>query len=243
MREACTIAAAVLHRMLASIKVGMTTYDLDQIGKRLMAEYGAESTSYNYRAGKNVFPCYSCISLNEELVHGIASMQRSIQTGDIVSIDVALRYKGFVGDNAATVCVGEVSNDVKKLVDVTQKALEVAIDQVRPGNRIGDISNAVQRYVESNGMNVVRDFVGHGVGRDMHEEPQIPNYGPSGKGPEMKPGMTLALEPMVMLGHYAVEILQDGWTVVTKDRMPCAHFEHTVLVTEKDPEVLTLYKI
>jgi methionyl aminopeptidase len=240
MREACRIAATVLAAMKAHVREGVSTYELDQIARNLMLEEGAISASHNYQVGSRRFPSHTCISVNEEVVHGIATPQRLLRRGDIVSLDVTVVHQGFIGDNACTVRVGEVAPEVDRLVSVTEEALEVGIRQARAGHRVGDISHAVQHFVESHGLSVVREFVGHGVGRSMHEEPQIPNFGKRGKGPELMPGMTLAIEPMVNLGRAEVEVLRDGWTVVTKDRRPSAHFEHTVLVTSGDPEILTI---
>jgi methionyl aminopeptidase len=205
-----------------------------------MLEEGAVSACYNYQVGKRRFPSYTCISVNEEVVHGIASTKRVLRRGDVVALDVTVIHRGFVGDNACTVRVGEVDPQVDRLLTVTEEALHVGIQEARPGNRVGDISAAIQRFVESHGFSVVREFVGHGVGRSMHEDPQIPNFGKSGSGPQLLPGMTLAIEPMVNLGRPEVEVLADGWTVVARDRRPSAHFEHTVLVTPEGPEILTV---
>lgn len=243
MRAACRVAAEVLKRMVDHVAVGVSTYELDELARDTMKELGATSASYNYSVGKyKKFPGYTCLSVNEELVHGIGSLKKVLRAGDIISIDVAVIYNGFVGDNATTVMLEPVSPEVKKLVDVTRRALAIAVEQVKPGNRIGDISHAIQKWVESQKFSVVRDFVGHGVGRAMHEEPQIPNYGKPSTGALLKPGMTIAIEPMVNMGSHAVEVLSDGWTVVTVDRKPCAHFEHTVLVTDDSAEILTILK-
>jgi methionyl aminopeptidase len=240
MREACRIASCVLSAMKVHVREGVTTHELDQLARNLMLEEGAVSACYNYQVGKRRFPSYTCISVNEEVVHGIASPKRVLHRGDIVALDVTVVHRGFVGDNASTVRVGEVEPQVDRLVTVTEEALHVGIQEARPGNRVGDISAAIQRFVESHGLSVVREFVGHGVGRSMHEEPQIPNFGKRGAGPPLLPGMTLAIEPMVNLGRPEVEVLADGWTVVTRDRRPSAHFEHTVLVTPEGPEILTV---
>jgi len=240
MREACRIAANVLAGLRAAVREGVTTYELDQLGRDLMMEEGATSACYNYRVGSRRFPAYTCISVNDEVVHGIGSPRRVLRNGDLVSLDVVVSYQGFIGDNACTVPVGEIDPRAEKLLRVTEEALQIGIDQARSGNRVGDISNAVQRHVERNGFSVVREFVGHGVGRSMHEEPQIPNFGRRGSGPRLKPGMTLAIEPMVNMGSAAVRVLDDGWTVVTRDHQPSAHFEHTVLITANEPEILTI---
>lgn len=240
MRQACRVAATVLDRIRSQVAPGVNTYDLDQEAKRLIAEMGARSACHNYRIGNHTFPSYSCLSVNEEVVHGIGSLKRVLQPGDVIALDVVVWYDGFVGDNAATVRVGEVTPEVDRLLRVTEEALFQGIRRAVSGRRVGDISNSVQKYVESRGLSVVREFVGHGVGAAMHEEPQIPNFGRKGSGPKLRPGMALAIEPMVNLGRAEVEVMPDGWTVVTKDRQPSAHFEHTVLVTEGEPEILTL---
>ncbi len=242
MREACEVAATVLYKLTLEVAPGVTTYDLDQAGKRFIAELGATSACYNYRNGSQVYPGHICISVNDEVVHGIGIMKRSIQPGDAVSLDVVIEYNGYIGDNATTVTVGPTDPDVQHLLDVTRDSLDYAIGFAKEGGRVGDISNAVQRYVESRGLSIVRDFVGHGVGVSMHEEPQIPNHGKKGKGPKLKAGMTLAIEPMVNLGAPGVRVTSDGWTAVTIDGKPSAHFEHTVLITQNGAEILTLPK-
>lgn len=241
-REACQIAATVLKQLVDAVGEGMTTYDLDQLGRKAIEGLGAESACHNYRAGDNIFPGYTCISVNEEIVHGIGSMRRSIIGGDVVSIDVVVRYRGFIGDNASTVLIPPVVDENQRLVDATREALNYGISFARAGNRVGDISNAVERYIKRHNYGIVRDFVGHGVGATMHEAPQIPNYGRRGSGAKLKPGMALAIEPMINLGGAAIEMLDDGWTAVTRDRKSSAHFEHTVLVTSGDPEILTIPK-
>lgn len=240
MREACRIAATVLEAMKAHVREGVTTYELDQLARNLMIEEGATSACYNYQVASKRFPSHTCISVNEEVVHGIASMKRALRAGDIVTLDVTVVHHGFIGDNAFTMRVGEVAPEVDRLVRVTEEALYEGIAQARVGHTVGDISWSIQRFVEARGFSVVREFVGHGVGRSMHEEPQIPNFGRRGSGPKLKPGMTLAIEPMVNLGAAPVEVLPDGWTVVTRDRRPSAHFEHTVLITAAEPEILTV---
>jgi methionyl aminopeptidase len=242
-REACQIAANVLKHLVDSVKEGMTTYDLDQLGRKAIEGFGAESACFNYRAGDNVFPAYTCLSVNEEIVHGIGSIRRTIHGGDVVSIDVVVRYRGFIGDNASTVLIPPVVDENQALIDATREALNYAISFARPGNRVGDISNAVERFIKRHNYGIVREFVGHGVGATMHEAPQIPNYGRRGSGAKLKPGMALAIEPMINLGSCAIEMLDDGWTAVTRDSKPSAHFEHTVLVTSGDPEILTIPSI
>lgn len=242
-REACQIAATVLKLLVDTVEEGMTTYDLDQLGRKAIEELGAESACFNYRAGVNVFPAYTCISVNEEIVHGIGSMRRTIMGGDVVSLDVVVRYRGFIGDNASTVLIPPIKEENRALIDATREALNYAISFARAGNRVGDISNAVERFIKRHNYGIVREFVGHGVGATMHEAPQIPNYGRRGSGAKLKPGMALAIEPMINLGGAAIEMLDDGWTAVTRDLKPSAHFEHTVLVTNADPEILTIPSI
>lgn len=240
MRESCAIAATVLAKMKQEVRPGITTYDLDQIGREIIASFGARSACYGYQLHASRYPAYTCISVNEEVVHGIGSLKRILRQGDIVSLDVVVEYNGYIGDNAITVPVGPIAPRVAELLKVTEEALALGIKQAQVGNRIGDISHAVQTYVEAAGFSVVREMVGHGVGESMHEEPQIPNFGRKNSGEKIKPGMTLAIEPMVNLGRYAVRTLSDHWTVVTADGQPSAHFEHTVLTTEAGPEILTI---
>jgi len=242
MREACRVAATVLQKIREHVAPGVNTYDLDQEAKRLIESLGAQSACHNYKVGRHTYPSYSCLSVNEEVVHGIGTIKRVLREGDVISLDVVVSYEGFIGDNAATVGVGELKPEVSRLLQVTEEALYAGIAMARNGNRIGDISHTIQTFVESRGLSVVREFVGHGVGASMHEEPQIPNFGRRKSGPKLRPGMTLAIEPMVNLGGSDVEVLADGWTVVTADREPSAHFEHTVLVTEGEPEILTSLK-
>jgi len=240
MRESCAIAATVLARLKAQVRPGITTYDLDQIGRDLMASFGARSACHGYQLHSRRYPAHTCLSVNEEVVHGIGSLKRILRDGDIISLDVVVEYNGYIGDNATTVAVGAIAPRTAELLKVTEEALYLGIKQAVPGNRIGDISHAVQTFVEAHGFGVVREMVGHGVGRTMHEEPQIPNFGRRHSGDKIKPGMTLAIEPMVNLGAYAVRTLGDGWTVVTADGSPSAHFEHTVLTTDSSPEILTI---
>ena len=240
MRESCAIAATVLSKLKEQVRPGITTYDLDQIGRDLIAGFGARSACYGYQLHSRRYPAYTCLSVNEEVVHGIGSLKRILRDGDIISLDVVLEYNGYVGDNATTVPVGAIAPRTAELLQVTQEALALGIKQAQVGNRIGDISHAVQTFVEAHGFGVVREMVGHGVGREMHEEPQIPNFGRKNSGEKIKPGMTLAIEPMVNLGTYRVKTLSDGWTVVTADGQPSAHFEHTVLTTDSGPEILTI---
>ena len=240
MRDACALAAEILAELKAQVRPGITTFDLDQIGRDLIASRGARSAPHGYTIGSRRYPAYTCLSVNEEVVHGIGSLKRILRDGDIISVDVTVEYHGYIGDNAVTIPVGPIAARTAELLAVTEHALQLGIAQAVVGNRIGDISHAVQTYVEAHGFGVVREMVGHGVGQSMHEEPQIPNFGRKGTGERIKPGMTLAIEPMVNLGDHRVRTLSDGWTVVTADGQPSAHFEHTVLTTETGPEILTL---
>jgi len=240
MRESCAIAATVLAKLKEHVSPGITTYDLDQIAKGLIASYGARSADYGYQIGSRRFPAYICVSVNEEVVHGIGNLRRILRDGDIVSLDVTVEYNGYIGDNAITVPVGRITPALQQLLQVTERALQFGIEQARVNNRIGDISATIQEHVESHGFSVVRDLVGHGVGQSMHEPPEIPNFGRRGTGPKIRPGMTLAIEPMVNIGGYRTKTLSDGWTVVTADGSHSAHFEHTVLTTDRGPEILTL---
>lgn len=240
MREACAVASTVLYKLKDSVKPGITTYDLDQIGRDLIADLGARSACYGYQVGSRRFPAHTCLSVNEEVVHGIGSLKRILYDGDIIALDVVVEYNGYIGDNAMTVPVGETSSARQKLLRVTEESLRLGIAQAKVGNRIGDISHAVQTHVEKHGFGVVRDMVGHGVGAHMHEEPQIPNFGRRKSGDVIRPGMTLAIEPMVNVGSWRTRTLRDGWTITTADGADSAHFEHTVLTTEEGPEILTI---
>ncbi|MBP7482529.1 MAG: type I methionyl aminopeptidase [Lacunisphaera sp.] len=240
MREACAVAATVLSRLKEQVRPGITTHDLDQIGRDLIASFGARSACHGYQLHSRRYPAYTCLSVNEEVVHGIGSLKRILRDGDIISLDVVVEYNGYIGDNALTVPVGAIAPRTAELLKVTAEALTLGIAQATVGNRIGDISHTVQTFVESHGFSVVREMVGHGVGRAMHEEPQIPNFGRRNSGEKIKAGMTLAIEPMVNLGGHAVRTLSDGWTIVTTDGQPSAHFEHTVLTTDSGPEILTV---
>lgn len=243
MREACAIAATVLENLKPLVRPGITTQDLEEAGRDWIARLGARSACYGYQHGSRRYPAHTCISVNDEVVHGIPSFKRVLRDGDVVSLDIVVSHDGYIGDNAFTVPVGTVSPAAEKLLRVTREALDLGVKQAIVGNRIGDISAAVQQFVEANGFSVVRDMVGHGVGVAMHEPPEIPNFGRKGTGDKIKPGMTLAIEPMVNLGAYKTKTLSDGWTIVTADGSPSAHFEHTVLTTERGPEVLTVPRI
>jgi methionyl aminopeptidase len=240
MRESCAVAATVLAKLKEQVRPGITTYDLDQIGRDLIASFGARSACHGYQLHSRRYPAHTCLSVNEEVVHGIGSLKRILRDGDIIALDVVVEYNGWIGDNATTVPVGAIAPRTAELLKATEEALHVGIRQAQIGNRIDDISHAIQAFVEGRGFSVVREMVGHGVGREMHEEPQIPNFGRKNTGEKIKPGMTLAIEPMVNLGGYRVRTLADGWTVVTSDGSPSAHFEHTVLTTDAGPEILTI---
>jgi methionyl aminopeptidase len=234
MRTAGGIASSILQALAKAVQPGRTTWELDQLAAELMRQHECKSAFYGYRG----FPGQTCLSINEEVVHGIGGSRR-IQPGDIVKIDVGIVKNGFIGDNATTVPAGDIPHATRLLLAVTEQSLFEAISHARPGARLADLCGSVEAYVVPRGFTVVREFVGHGVGRKLHEEPQIPNYRPSGKSPTLAPGMTLAIEPMINAGVPDVRILGDGWTVITEDRKPSAHFEHTVLVTHGDPELLT----
>ena len=238
MRQACRTASEILDRVSDLVRPGISTKEIDEAAAVFMQEARVKSAFLGYRLGHRVFPGYICISLNDEVVHGIAS-QRRVQYGDIVKLDIGVIEDGWVGDTAATVAVGMVDERVDLLMRVTENALERAIRIAHEGTRLGDICAEIEAEARRNRFSVVREFVGHGVGRKLHEEPQIPNYGKRGSGPRLKAGMTLAIEPMVNLGTAAVRLLDDGWTVVTADGLPSAHFEHTVLITKDEPEILT----
>lgn len=240
MREACAVAATVLQSIKEMVRPGISTQDLEENARDTMSRLGAKSACFGYQLGNRRYPAHTCISVNEEVVHGIPSLRRILKDGDIVALDIVVNHKGYIGDNAVTVPVGVIAPERERLLLVTEESLRRGIAQATVGNRIGDISNAVQTFVEANGFSVVRDMVGHGVGLAMHEEPQIPNFGKKGSGERIKAGMTLAIEPMVNLGGYKTRTLNDGWTVVTQDGSPSAHFEHTVLITEHGPEILTI---
>ena len=238
MRQACRTASDILDRVSELVRPGISTKEVDEAAAVFMQEAKVKSAFLGYRLGHRVFPGNICISLNDEVVHGIAS-QRRIQYGDIVKLDIGVIEDGWVGDTATTVAVGMIDERVDQLMRVTENALERAIRIAREGTRLGDICAEIEDEARRNRFSVVREFVGHGVGRKLHEEPQIPNYGKRGSGPRLKAGMTLAIEPMINLGAAAVRLLDDGWTVRTADGLPSAHFEHTVLITRDEPEILT----
>jgi methionyl aminopeptidase len=213
---------------------------LEEAGRSAIARLGARSACYGYQHGSRRYPAHTCISVNEEVVHGIPSLRRVLRDGDIVSLDIVVWHEGYVGDNACTLPVGLISPERARLLQVSREALDRGIQQARVGQRIGDISAAIQQHVEAAGFSVVREMVGHGVGVRMHEPPEIPNFGRRGTGDRIRPGMTLAIEPMVNAGGYRTRTLEDGWTVVTTDGSASAHFEHTVLTTDAGPEILTV---
>ncbi len=236
MREAGRIVAKTLEELKQIVRPGVTTYELDQVAQKIITQHGAIPTFKGYRG----FPASICTSINHEVVHGIPSRKRVLNEGDIISIDVGATLRGLVGDAAITLPVGRISERARRLLETTEGALWSAIAQCRAGNYLEDISGAIQDYAESRGYSVVREYVGHGVGRQMHEDPQIPNFRQGKRGPQLKPGMTFALEPMVNEGTAETRVLRDKWTVVTKDGKLSAHFEHTVAITDGEPEVLTL---
>jgi methionyl aminopeptidase len=227
------VAAKRLCREIA--RSGVSTLEIDGEVEALLRRMGAEPAFKGYRG----FPATTCISINEEVVHGIPAAHRRLKEGDIVGIDLGAIVEGYYADAALTLAIGEIPPKVQRLLDVTRESLELAIGQARPGKRLGDVSAAVQRHAEKAGFGVVRAFVGHGIGRQLHEDPQVPNFGESGKGPGLRPGMVLAIEPMVTMGHWEVRVLEDRWTAVTVDGSLAAHFEETVAITESGPDVLT----
>jgi len=234
MRASGRAAATILARLSGLVQPGFTTGEIDAKAAEWMAELGCRSAFLGYRN----FPGQTCLSVNEEVVHGIGGSRR-LEYGDIIKIDVGVVLNGWIGDTAATVFCGVVNPETERLCLATKRILDSAIPYAVAGRRLGDLSHHIESEALREGFSVVREFVGHGVGRRLHEEPQIPNYGRRGSGPKLKPGMTLAIEPMINLGEEGVRILEDGWTVVTSDGKPSAHFEHTVLITENEPEVLT----
>jgi len=234
MRASAALVAEVLGELAALVEAGVSTHDLDVVAERLVREAGAEPAFKGYRG----YPCTLCASVNDQVIHGIPS-KHPLAEGDIVSLDMGVKLNGYYGDSAVTVPVGVVSAEAQTLLRVTQEALEKGIAQVRLGGRVSDIGHAIQTHVEGHGFSVVREFVGHGIGTSLHEDPQIANYGNPGSGPRLAEGMTLAIEPMVNVGRPHVKTLSDGWTAVTKDGSLSAHFEHTVAVTKNGPLVLT----
>ena len=243
MREACKVVAILYKELEDKIKPGMSTWELDQIAEKTMRDLGALPAEKGYNPGiKGVppYPASTCISINDEVIHGVPSKYKIIKEGDIVSVDTVALKNGFNGDAARTFIVGNVPKETRRLIDVTKQAFYEGIKYAKPGYRIGDISHAIGEYVHSQGYSVVREFQGHGIGRSMHEDPGIPNYGKAGRGMRIEPGMTLAIEPMVIQGKPNILELDDGWTIVTEDGSLAAHYENTILITEKEPEILTI---
>jgi methionyl aminopeptidase len=234
MREAGRIVALAHQAIKKAIRPGITTKELDALAEKVIRSYGATPSFKGYGG----FPASICTSINEELVHGIPS-GRTLKEGDIISIDIGAQYKGYHGDSAWTYPVGEISEEDRRLLQVTEESLYRGLAQIKPGARLSDISHAIQTYVESAGFSIVREYVGHGIGTRLHEDPQVPNFGPPNRGPRLKPGMVLAIEPMVNAGERFVYTRDDRWTVATQDGKNCAHFEHTVAVTETGYEILT----
>ncbi len=234
MREAGRIVALAHQEIKSQIRPGITTKRIDQLVEEVIRDHGATPSFKGY----NGFPGSVCVSVNDELVHGIPG-DRVLQEGDIVSIDIGACYQGYHGDSAWTYPVGEISSEAKRLLEVTEASLYKGLAEAKPGERLGNISNAIQTFVEAAGFSIVREYVGHGIGQNLHEEPSVPNYGPRGRGLRLRPGMTLAIEPMVNQGSRYVRTLDDGWTVVTQDGALCAHFEHTIAITENGHEILT----
>jgi len=235
MRTAGHVLADVVEHLRGSVKPGLSTLEIDEDVEAFIAARGAKPAFKGYRG----FPATVCISINEEVVHGIPSAHRRVKEGDVVGLDLGCIVDGYYADCAFTLAIGDVPPKVQQLLDVTRESLDLAIQECRPGRRLSDVSHAVQAHVERHGLSVVRAFVGHGIGRALHEDPQVPNFGDPGRGPQLRPGMVLAIEPMVTMGSWEVKVLDDGWTAVTRDGSLAAHFEHTIAVTDAEPEVLT----
>jgi methionyl aminopeptidase len=236
MKEACRISAGALKLIGTAIEPGVTTAELDRLAEEYIRSQGAVP---NFK-GYNGYPATACISINNEVIHGIPTAKRKINAGDIVSVDLGALFEGYHGDNAATFACGDISDEAQRLIDATRESLYEGIKMARAGGRIGDISFAIQSYVEARGYSVVRDFVGHGVGTSLHEAPEVPNFGTAGRGVRLMPGMTIAIEPMVNIGKHDVKVMPDGWTVLTKDGTLSAHFEHTVAITSEGPQIMTI---
>ena len=236
MKEACRISAGALKVAGEAVEPGVTTEEIDRLAEQYILSQGAIPNFKHYEG----YPATACISINNEVIHGIPAAKRKIKAGDIVSIDLGAKFDGYHGDNAATFACGDVSDEAKRLMDATRESLYEGIRAAVPGGRIGDIGHAVQRFIEAKGFSVVRQFVGHGVGTNLHEAPEVPNFGTPGRGVRLMPGMTIAIEPMVNVGKPDVEVLSDGWTVLTNDRSLSAHFEHTVAITADGPKIMTL---
>ena len=236
MKEACVISAQALQLIGKAVEPGVSTLELDTLAEKFIRSKGARP---NFK-GLYGYPATACISINNEVIHGIPNKNRILKAGDIVSVDLGAEFEGYNGDNAATFACGDVSSEAKRLIDATRESLYEGIKHAVAGGRVGDISQAVQQYVESRGYSVVRKYVGHGVGTSLHEAPEIPNFGVSGRGVRLVPGMTIAIEPMVNAGSYDVKVMPDGWTVLTSDGSLSAHFEHTVAITSDGPKIMTI---
>ena len=243
MKKACKVVALTYQELEKNIKPGISTWELDQIAEKTMRSLGAIPAEKGYDSGIRgipKFPASICVSINDEVIHGIPSKTRFLKEGDIVSIDTVALKDGYNGDAARTFVVGKTTKENQRLIDVTKQAFFEGIKYAKPGNRIGDVCHAIGEYVHSQGFSVVREFQGHGIGREMHEDPAIPNYGKAGRGIRLEPGMTLAIEPMVIQGKPNILELEDGWTIITEDGSMAAHYENTILITEKEPEILTI---
>lgn len=236
MKEACRISAGALQTAGKAVEPGVTTAELDKLAEDYIVSQGGEPNFKNYEG----YPATACISINNEVIHGIPTKKRVLKAGDIVSIDLGAKFQGYHGDNAATFACGDISRDAKRLIDTTRESLYEGIAAAVSGGRIGDIGHAIQSYAEARGYSVVRQFVGHGIGTHLHEAPEVPNFGTAGRGIRLMPGMTLAIEPMINAGGPNVKILPDGWTVLTTDGSLSAHFEHTVVITPDGPKIMTL---
>ncbi|MBO5227561.1 MAG: type I methionyl aminopeptidase [Lachnospiraceae bacterium] len=236
MKEACRISAGALQVAGKAVEPGITTAEIDKLAEDYIRSQGGEPNFKNYEG----YPATACISINNEVIHGIPSKARKLKAGDIVSIDLGAKFEGYHGDNAATFACGDVSAEAKRLMDTTRESLYEGISAAVSGGRIGDIGHAIQSYVEARGYSVVRKFIGHGIGTHLHEAPEVPNFGTAGRGIRLMPGMTLAIEPMINAGKSDVKILPDGWTVLTTDGSLSAHFEHTIVVTPDGPKIMTL---
>ena len=243
MKEACKVVAILYDKLEKEIKVGMSTWEVDQIAEKIIRSLGAIPAEKGYDVGIRGIPPYPasiCISINDEVIHGVPSKHKIIKDGDIVSVDTVALKKGFNGDAARTFMIGNVSKEAKRLVDVTKQAFFEGIKYAKPGYRIGDVCHAIGEYVHSQGYSVVREFQGHGIGREMHEDPQIPNFRQRRRGMKLQAGMTLCIEPMINMGRADVAFMDDGWTIITEDGSLAAHYENTILITEKEPEILTI---
>ena len=243
MQESCKLVALTYDMLEKNIKPGMSTYDLDQMAEKFIKEHGGIPAQKGYPSGVRgvpAFPGTLCTSINDTVIHGIPSKKDIIKDGDLVSIDLVIFKNGFNGDAARTFIVGNASEEAKRLVEVTKQAFFEGIKFAKPGYRVGDISNAIGNFVWNNGFDVVREFQGHGIGREMHEEPGVPNFGKAGRGIRLEPGMTIAVEPMVTAGNPDILELEDGWTIVTEDGKLSAHYENTILITENEPKILTM---